>query len=89
MTNEEQKAVRSIAPVDDHRDTVAVFDPDLRMQLTNHYAGLAMQSKIRNVGQYGDFRAGAADLCVSDAVELVNALERHYSLLASRGQGNG
>lgn len=92
MNNEEQAAVRSIAPADDHRGVKVTFDEESRGQLLHHYVGLAMQAKLRVPNQFGNgaaFTDFDADQCVAQANTMIGALERYYVLRVNKAVGNG
>ena len=92
MNNEEQAAVRSIAPADDHRGVNVVFDEESRGQLLHHYAGLAMQAKMSVPNRFGNgtvITDSDADQCVAQANVMIGALERYYTLRVNKARGNG
>jgi hypothetical protein len=87
------EAMAKAAPAGDGqpRQVMAIFDGESRGMLLHHFTGLAMQSLIDpgRLSARTSFNPLTADEAVRIANETVSALERFYSLAATRTHGNG
>ncbi len=86
MTEQEALA-QAIGQQQASNDTALVFNAADRGQMLIHFTGLAMQATI-TTNNFG-YNRPSADEAVRMANETILAIERFYTLAATRTRGNG